>query len=80
MSNENEKEAQLISKKKSVTTPSILGNTSITLALCNPLVADSTLGIASMQQDDKEEPVKKKARVYIQKCMICKKVGEEICN
>ena len=50
------------------------------LALCDLLVADLTLGIASMPQDDEEESVKKKARVYIQKCMICKKVGEEICN
>ena len=76
MSDHNEKEAQSISPKKSIPNQSISGNMSIALALCDPLVVDSTLGIASMPQDDKEESLKKKARVYIQKCIICKKVGE----
>ena len=70
MSDENEKEAQMIFSKKSITTPSILGNMSIALALCDPLVTDLTLGTASMPQDDKEESDKKKAHVYIQKYMI----------
>ena len=80
MSNHNEKEAQSIPPKKSIPNLSISGNTSIALALCDPLVTDSTLEIVSMPQDDKEESVNKKTRVYIQKCMICKKVGEEIYN
>ena len=80
MSDNNEKVMQSISPKKLIPIQLILGHMSIALALCDPLVIGSTLGSASMPQDDEEQSVKKKDRVSIQKCMICKKMGEEICN
>ena len=53
---------------------------SVTPSLCEPLLADLMIGIAMMPQDDKEELVLKNPRLYVQKCMICKKVGGEIRN
>ena len=46
----------------------------------DPLLPDPLLGTAKMTYDDIEEPILKKNRIYVQKCMICKKGGQEICN
>ena len=51
-----------------------------TPTLGKPLLPDPLLGIAKMSYDNTEEPVLKKKRIYVQKCMICNKVGDEICN
>ena len=80
MSENKEKTVESHSPKKSGCKQSILANTSIALNICHPLVADSSLGIASIPKNNEEQSIKKKARVYIQKCMVCKKVGKEICN
>ena len=59
MSENKEKIVESHSPKKSGRKQSILANTSIALDFCHPIVANSSLGIASMPKDDEEQSVKK---------------------
>ena len=80
MSGNKGKKVESHSPQKSSCTHSVLAKTSIALKICHPIIADSSLGIASIPKINEEQSVKKKARIYIQKCSVCKKVGNEIRN
>ena len=80
MSGNNVKKVESHSPQKSSFKDPVFEKTSNALKIGHPVIADASIGIASIPKINEEQPVKKKARTQVQKCVVCKKIGDDIRN